>query len=188
MFREHFLPPPRGVLPPGKGGREKQDVGGHGEEGLVPGSPLFPLHPNLQSPSSRPFLKLTAWSRHETPLQSPNPARVCQLCHPLPCFLPRGGVRAPALAALEHMSPIPNNTPPRKLAKKASGALPLLGRKPNKGPPLPPFIINVLQPLDSALSFHLPWESLGVERGAPERMVAKGDRGEGDDTGAPAGL
>lgn len=31
-------PPPRVALPPGKGGREKQDVGGHGEEGLVPGS------------------------------------------------------------------------------------------------------------------------------------------------------
>ena len=29
---------PSASLPPGKGGREKQDVGGHGEEGLVPGS------------------------------------------------------------------------------------------------------------------------------------------------------
>lgn len=37
-FRDHSLPPLKGVLPPGKGGREKQDVGGHGEEGLVPGS------------------------------------------------------------------------------------------------------------------------------------------------------
>lgn len=39
--------------------------------------------------------------------------------------------------------------------------------------PAPPFIINLLQPLDSALSFHLPWEGLGVEGGAPAgRMVA----------------
>lgn len=44
--------------------------------------PLFPLHPNLQSPSSRPFLKLRALEPiQDTPPQPP-PCRVVQIRHP----------------------------------------------------------------------------------------------------------
>lgn len=94
--KDHSLPPTRGALPPGKGGGEKQDVGGHGRRGWCLEVPLFPLHPNLQSTSSHPFLKF----RHLEPTQDTPPQP--QPCWdgssvPFPClfFLPHGTERAP---------------------------------------------------------------------------------------------
>lgn len=68
--------------------------------------PLFPLHPNLRLPSSRPFLKrrgLGAYPRHT----STAPALLGRVIFtiPLPGFLPRGGEEPPRLAAPELMSP-----------------------------------------------------------------------------------
>lgn len=69
--------------------------------------PLFPFHPNLQSPSSRPFLKLRALEPiQDTPLQPLPPRGVGgSASHPQPRFLPHGGVSTPALAAPELMAP-----------------------------------------------------------------------------------
>lgn len=133
--------------------------------------PLFPLHPNLQSPSSRPFLKLRALEPiQDTPPQPP-PCRVVQILHP--CLHVVG-------SELLHWQRL-NSRPlqPRlkfgwhyPSPKTGQWAFASPGKETQEGPPAPPFIINILQPLDSALSFHLPWEGLGVERGAPAgRMV-----------------
>lgn len=66
---------------------ERQDVGDHREQGLMPGVPLFPLHPNLWPPSSRPFLTLRALEYTQDTLPQPSLQVSVSLALPLPHFL-----------------------------------------------------------------------------------------------------
>lgn len=135
--------------------------------------PLLPLHPNLQSPSSHPFLK----RRGLEPTQDSStvPALLAWVIRtiPLPHF---PHTVPPALAAPELTTPAAIAPSSRAGQEGSWACLPPACRLPPGGNPVRspalPFIINPRQPLDSALLFHLPWEGLDFERGAPAgRMV-----------------
>lgn len=142
--------------------------------------PLLPLHPNLHSPSSRPFLKLGGLELTQGTPPQPQGRGVGKRAAGMgqgPISPPVVEEERPAQAASELLSPaaqqgvwltspLPQNWP-RGLA----GLLPLWGRKPKKGPQLP----------HSLLTLHGLWTqpshftSLGRVRG--RRWCASGEDG-----------
>ena len=159
--------------------------------------PLFPLHPNLPSPSSRPFLKLRALEPiQDTPLQ-PLPSRGGSASHPPSSFLPRGRVRTPALAAPELMapaaqpefwltSPLPQNWPGRLVGLCLSWE-----GNPIRAPQLLHLLLTFCSLWTQPSHFTSPGRAWvrreEHQRGGWWHYPAE-FRGKGDDTGAPAGL